>query len=152
MHELHMKDTRRQQMDRSAARPAHEGHRFPGHEQRMADHIRRIRSTACECGSGKPYGECCIENDHQRSLAQVSCSLPRSVHPDVTTRCEVEDRLRIRAFGAFYKAGHQEHDLLVRFASALVASAGPVRDAPGVNRWRRRFCTRPSRELQEAGQ
>jgi len=35
-------------------------HRYPGHEQRMADHQRRIAATPCPCGSGKPFGKCCL--------------------------------------------------------------------------------------------
>jgi len=142
MHEFHMKDIRRRQMDHDPARPVHESHRFPRHEQRLAEHARHIRSVPCECGSGKPYGECCISNDHQRSSAHVSYSLPESAHPDLMTRCAMEDRLRIRAFNAFYKAGHDEHNLLVRLARALVASAGPIKDARSVTRWQRRFRTR----------
>jgi hypothetical protein len=74
------------------------------------------------------------------------------VHRDVAIRCEIEDHLRLRAFSAFYKASHQEHDLLIRFARALVVSAGPIRDARQVRRWQRRFCKRPSRKLREASQ
>lgn len=129
-------------MDRSAARPAHESHKFYGHDARMADHDRRIRSAACECGSGKRYGDCCLDSDHQRSSARISYSLPGSVHPDVVARCEVEDHLRLRAFGAFYKASHEEHDLLVRFVGALVASAAPIKDPGQIMPWHGRFCSR----------
>jgi hypothetical protein len=58
----------------------------------------------------------------------------------------------VQAFGAFYKAGYDEHDLVVRFVRALVASAGPIRDERRVRRWHRRFCTRPSEKRQEADQ
>lgn len=149
MHDFHLTDTRRQQMDHSGARPAHESRRFPGHDQRMSDHTRRIRSAACGCGSGKAYGDCCMDNDHQQSSARPSYSLPESVRRNPAIRDRIEDHLRIGAFSAFYKAGHHEHNLIVRFARALVASAGPIRDERQVRRWHDRFCKRPSRRLQE---
>lgn len=139
MHEFHITDSRRQQMEHSTARLVHESHDFPGHEQRLAEHTRRIYSTSCECGSGKSYGECCLHADHQRSSAQTSYSMPRSVHADPMIRWKLEDSFRMRAFGVFYKAGQEEHGLLVRFIRAIVASAGPIRNNSQLRQWLRRF-------------
>jgi hypothetical protein len=122
-------------MDHSTARPAHESHLFPGHEQRMADHARRVRSAICECGSGLTYGECCMDHDTQRSAAQISYSLPRSVHPDAETRWALEDHLRVQAFATLYRAGSAELDLTARFVRALLASAGPIKQPNLVAKW-----------------
>lgn len=139
-------------MDRNPARPANESHRFPGHDARLSDLTYRIRSRRCECGSGKSYGDCCMGRDRQRSYARVSYTLAASVHPDQLTRCNIEDHLRLRAFGVFYRAGHQEHNLLVRFAHALAASAGPIHDECQVLNWHGHFCARPARTLRRASQ
>jgi hypothetical protein len=40
-------------------------HRSPGHEERMEAHQRRIRGHVCLCGSGLPYGECCLDRMDQ---------------------------------------------------------------------------------------
>jgi len=51
---------------------------------------------------------------------------------------EVEDKLRLRAFHVFYDRGFaDEHDLTVRFAKAIIASAGPVRDREALMEWYR---------------
>jgi hypothetical protein len=34
--------------------------RFPGHEERMAGHIARVRGYPCPCGSGVRFGDCCL--------------------------------------------------------------------------------------------
>ena len=51
---------------------------------------------------------------------------------------EVEDQLRLRAFRVFYdKAFADEPDMTVRFAKAVIASAGPIRDPRAVLDWYR---------------
>jgi hypothetical protein len=137
-------------MDRNTGRPVHESCRFPGHDDRMADHARRARSTPCECGSGRPYGDCCMDADHQRSSAQVSYSLPASIHRSLSARCDIEDHLRIRAFNTFYRVGHEQLDLSVRFVRAIVASAGPIRDQQQVRNWHRLFRKRRPGKGREA--
>ena len=51
---------------------------------------------------------------------------------------EIESALRMRAFRAFYdKTYADEHDLTVRFAKALIASAGPIVDPEAALEWHR---------------
>ena len=53
---------------------------------------------------------------------------------------QVEDKLRLRAFHLFYnKILADERDLALRFAQAIVASAGPIDDADAVAEWRRDY-------------
>ena len=33
---------------------------FPGHEERVAGHIARVRTYPCPCGSGARFGDCCL--------------------------------------------------------------------------------------------
>ena len=40
----------------------------PGHEERLREHASRIYSHPCPCGSGKTYGECCLERPNQEEL------------------------------------------------------------------------------------
>jgi hypothetical protein len=39
-----------------------------GHEERLAEHERRIHDHPCECGSGKRYADCCIDRINQEQL------------------------------------------------------------------------------------
>ena len=48
---------------------------------------------------------------------------------------DVEEKLRLRAFHAFYRAFDDEHDLKVRFAKAIIASSGPIRDRDALMEW-----------------
>lgn len=114
----------------------------------MAGHTGRIRHAICECGSGKPYGECCLEHERHQTDVQVSYSLPRSVHPDVDVRWAIEDHLRVQAFNSFYRLGRDEIDPLIRFVRALLASAGPIRDPRLIRGWHRQFCARPVQDVR----
>ncbi len=50
---------------------------------------------------------------------------------------EVEEKLRLRAFHAFYRAFDGELDLTIRFGKAIIASAGPIRDREALMEWYR---------------
>ena len=53
---------------------------------------------------------------------------------------DIEGKLRLRAFRVFYdKTYADELDLTVRFAKALIASAGPVVDRQAALGWRRNY-------------
>ena len=48
----------------------------------------------------------------------------------------VEDKLRLRAFRVFYaKTFAKEPNAAVRFAKAIIASAGPLRDREALMEW-----------------
>ena len=55
---------------------------------------------------------------------------------DEVLPAEVEDELRLRAFRVFYdKAYAEEPDLTLRFAKAIIASAGPILDPAAAMEW-----------------
>jgi len=41
---------------------------YPGHEERLAAHERRIHDHPCPCGSGRRYVDCCIDRINQEQL------------------------------------------------------------------------------------
>ena len=124
-----LRDIRRRVMKQTPGRIHHESAMFPGHEQRLADHSERIRAAICECGSGKPYGDCCISEDRQKSLLGVHYALPATLIPDTAKRHAIEDALRLRAFHVFHGGLNAIDDPSIRFIRALLASAKPVAHA-----------------------
>lgn len=65
---------------------------------------------------------------------------------DEPVREDLEDRLRLRAFRVFYdKAFADELDLAIRFAKAIIASAGPILDRQAVLDWDRNHGRKRSR-------
>lgn len=117
---------RRRVMDQTRGRIHHESARFPGHEQRLADHEHRTRTTICKCGSGLPYGDCCMREDRQKSLPGIHYSLPKTLIPGTANRHAIEDAFRLRAFHTFYRSLSAIDDPSIRFVRALLASAKPV--------------------------
>ena len=70
-----------------------------------------------------------------RMTANATLEKPR-VRPKHLTRARLKDRLRLRAFHAFYRhAFAEERDPLLRFAKAIIASAQPIRDREAFERW-----------------
>lgn len=137
------------QMDRDDRPAAHESRRFPGHEARLASHTRRIRTTPCECKTGLPYQACCMATDRQKSQVGVHYALPAETVEDLTRSRAIEDGFRIAAFHTFHKAFRQEHDPVLRFGRALLASAKPVEDHQQILAWHRRFRRRKRPHAQE---
>jgi hypothetical protein len=52
------KDTLHSQRDPSSGKTTTDSNRFPGHENRMADHIHRVWNHTCERTDGKRCGDC----------------------------------------------------------------------------------------------
>lgn len=48
------------EQDRGRRGPASDSHLFPGHEQRMAWHMMRVRNHPCPCGSERSFRDCCL--------------------------------------------------------------------------------------------
>ncbi len=57
MHPLN-KDILHSQRDTSPGKVTTDSHDFPGHENRMADHIHRIWNHVCERTDGKRCADC----------------------------------------------------------------------------------------------
>ena len=121
-----LRDIRRRVMDRSPGRIHHENKKYAGHEERVADHERRVSAVTCECGSGRPYGDCCMSEDRQTSSPGVHYALPKAIVPGMARRHAVEDAFRLRAFHTFHRAHRDVDDPTLRFGKALVASAKSV--------------------------
>ena len=138
MPELHMKDIRRQQMDHSRGRIHHESAKYAGHDQRLAAHEYRIRTTICECGSGLPYGSCCMSEDRQKSPPGIHYALPASCVPGMARRHAIEDAFRLQAFHTFHRVLRDIDDPTLRFVRAVLASAKPV-DHEDVLAWNQQF-------------
>jgi hypothetical protein len=52
------KDTLHSQRDPSSGKSTRDSSHFPGHENRMADHIHRVWHHTCERTDGKRCGDC----------------------------------------------------------------------------------------------
>ena len=143
-----MRDILHREMDRSERPIAHESSRFPGHGNRLTSHARRIRTAPCECGSGKPYGKCCMAFDRQRSQLGIRYALPPEMVEGLEQRRAIEDAFRVSAFRTFYKAFREEHDPTIRFIRALLVSAKPIDDHRQILAWHRQF--RRRKQAREA--
>jgi len=143
-----MRDILHREMNRDERALVHQSRLFPGHEARAAWHSHRIRTCPCECGSGLPYGKCCIDLDLQKSEPGVCYTVPQSLVPGLGERHAIENAFRLRAFHSFYGTLDQEDDLVLRFVRALVASSKPVDDHKQIVHWHKRFRRRHSREGQ----
>jgi len=63
---------------------------------------------------------------------------PPTATGDEALPADLEDRLRLRAFHVFYQKTYaDEPDLTIRFAKAIVASAGPILDRQAALDWDR---------------
>lgn len=142
-----LRNVRHIEMAHDGRPAAHESRRFPGHDARMASHIRRIRTALCECKSNLPYEACCMTFDRQKSRPGIHYVLPPKTIEDMGRRRVVEDGFRISAFHTFHKAFRQEHDPTIRFIRALLASARPVNDHQQILTWHGQF-RRPRRHQE----
>ena len=121
-----LRDIRRRVMDHNHGRIHHESVKYASHDMRLADHQKRISASACECGSGLQYSECCSHEDRQKSLPGIHYALPPSLVSGRARRHAVEDAFRLRAFRTFHNGLRTIDDPAIRFARAMVASSKPV--------------------------
>lgn len=134
-----LRNVRHREMDRDDRPAAYESRRFPGYKARLTSHTHCIRTAICECGSGRPYGECCMKFDHQRSRPGIQhTARPQSVEI-LQQWWAIEDAFRISAFHTFYKAFREEHDPTIRFIRALLTSAKAIDDHQQILAWHREF-------------
>ena len=121
-------------------------HSCPGHHKRMASHMQKVRTILCECGSGRPYCECCLgQRLHTRDTSIYV--LPDTIHPNARTRHAIEDRLHVRAFYTFYNTARDERDLVARFVRAVIASAATPDNDAAIAQWVRKYGRRRARAV-----
>ena len=73
------------EQSRKSGKHSSDSYLFPGHEERMAGHIARVRAQTCPCGSGAPFGNCCLGKRRCKGCAKTY--IPADGAPDDCPLC-----------------------------------------------------------------